>query len=78
MQSRSWNQKRQESYNILDNYKDELNETQYTRIKQVIGSSAIEDLFASEESISNMVTIEKGEATADDIINGYKEAWGVA
>ncbi len=74
----TWEQKRQESYSYLEKYRGEIPEEAYERIKQTIGSQAIEDMFSTPESVKNMVRIEKGEATADEIISEYKKEWGVA
>lgn len=74
----TWEQKRQQSYNYLEKYRGELSEEAYERIKQTIGTQAIEDMFSTLESVENMVRIEKGEATADEIISEYKKEWGVA
>jgi len=74
----TWEQKREESYGYLSKYKDEISKEAYERIKQTIGSQAIEDMFSTQESVENMVKIEKGEATADEIIFEYKKEWGVA
>ncbi len=74
----TWEQKREKSYGYLDRYKNDISKESYERIKQTIGSQAIEDMFSTLESVKNMVKIEKGEATADEIILGYKKEWGVA
>ncbi len=74
----TWEQKREESYGYLDKYKNELSKESFERIKQTIGSQAIEDMFSTLESVENMVKMEKGEATADEIIWEYKKEWGVA
>lgn len=74
----TWEQKRQQSYNYLEEYRGELSEEAYERIKQTIGTQAIEGMFSTLESVENMVRIEKGEATADEIILKYKKKWGVA
>jgi len=74
----TWKQKRQQSYSYLEKFRGELSEEAYKRIRQTIGTQAIENMFSTLESVRNMVRIEKGEATADEIISDYKKEWGAA
>ena len=67
----TWNEKREQSYSCLDKYKDEISKEAYERIKQTIGSQAIEDIFATEKNILDMIMIENGEITADELVAQY-------
>jgi hypothetical protein len=73
----TWEQKKQQSIAVLDKYKDEIEDEKYIGIKSIIGSNAIEDIFATEEDILNMVDIATGKKTADQIVKEYKKMWGV-
>ena len=64
----TWLQKRQKSFDVLDQYKKELSPDQHRRIKQTIGNSAIENMFSTQKSIHRMVRFEKGEATGDELV----------
>lgn len=66
-----------ESLAILDKYKDDLTEEQFNNIKSVISSFAIESMYLNEKNILDGIKIEKGEATADEIITQYKKEWGI-
>jgi len=67
----TWEQKRQHSYDYLEKYKDEISDEAHERIKRTIGSQAIEDMFLPEDEVYDLVRIEKGEVSADDLIAGY-------
>ncbi|MBR2149483.1 MAG: hypothetical protein IJ965_08685 [Campylobacter sp.] len=67
----------EESLAILDKYKDDLTKEQYRAIKSTICGHAIENMFANERDIINMIKIAKNEKTADEIIAEYKKEWGV-
>ncbi|WP_086226667.1 MULTISPECIES: hypothetical protein [Campylobacter] len=67
-----------ESLAILDKYKDDLTKEQYEQIKSTICGHAIENMFANERNIINMIKIAKNEKTADEIIAEYKKEWGVS
>lgn len=67
----TWEQKRQASYNYLNRYKDEVSEEAYERIESTIGSQAIEDMFLTEDEVYNLVRIEKGEISADELVAEY-------
>ncbi len=67
----TWEQKREESYGYLDEYKNEISEETYKRIKQTIGSQAIENIFATEKNITDMILIENGEITVDELVTQY-------
>ena len=66
-----------ESLAILDKYKDDLTDEQFNNIKSVISSFAIESMYLNEKNILDGIKIEKGEATADEIITQYKKEWGI-
>ena len=40
-------------------------------IKQTIGSHAIEDMFLTDNEIYNLVRVEKGEITTDELVAEY-------
>lgn len=65
-----------ESLAILDKYKDDLTEEQFNNIKSVISSFAIESMYLNEKDILDGIKIQKGEATADELITQYKKEWG--
>lgn len=67
----TWEQKRQQSYKYLDKYKDEISDGAYKMIKQTIGSHAIEDMFLTDNEIYNLVRVEKGEITTDELVAEY-------
>ena len=67
-----------ESLAILDKYKDDLTKKQYEAIRSTICGHAIENMFANERDIINMIKIAKNEKTADEIIAEYKKEWGVS
>lgn len=67
----TWEQKREESYNNLDKYKNEISDGAYKMIKQTIGSHAIEDMFLTDNEIYNLVRVEKGEITTDKLVAEY-------
>ena len=67
-----------ESLAILDKYKDDLTKEQYRAIKSTICGHAIENMFANERSIIDMIKIATNEKTADEIIAEYKKEWGVS
>ena len=73
----TWEQKKQQSIDLLDKYKDEITEEAYKNILYVIGTQAIENMFVTEKSIVNMIRVEKKELTADELIVEYKREWGV-
>jgi len=74
----TWEQKKAQSIAILDTYKDEISSEAYDRILYVIGTQAIEDIFPDERDIKDMIRVEKGEITTDELIKEYKKEWGVA
>ena len=67
-----------ESLAILDKYKDDLTKKQYEAIRSTICGHAIENMFANERDIIDMIKIAKNEKTADEIIAEYKKEWGVS
>ena len=73
----TWHEKKAQSIAILDKYKDEISQEAYERILYVIGTQAIEDMFPDERSIKNLIRVEKGEITTDELITEYKKEWGV-
>ena len=74
----TWHEKKVQSIAILDRYKNEISQEAYDRILWVIGTQAIEDIFPNEEDIENLIRIEKGEITADELIEEYKRKWSVS
>jgi hypothetical protein len=74
----TWEAKKQKSIAILDKYRDRVSKSAYDRILYVIGTQAIEDMFMSEESIHNLIMIEKGQISSSELILNYKKKWGVA
>ncbi|MFY9070719.1 hypothetical protein PZQ46_08865 [Aliarcobacter butzleri] len=66
-----------ESLAILDKYKDDLTEEQFNNIKSVISSFAIESMYLNEKDIFDGIKIQKGEATADELIANQKRNWGI-
>ncbi|MCG3670615.1 hypothetical protein L5F33_10085 [Aliarcobacter butzleri] len=66
-----------ESLAILDKYKDDLTEEQFNNIKSVISSFAIESMYLNEKDILDGIKIQKGEATADELIANQKRNWGI-
>ncbi|MCT7618164.1 hypothetical protein N5U05_10485 [Aliarcobacter butzleri] len=66
-----------ESLAILDKYKSDLTDEQFNNIKSVISSFAIESMYLNEKDILDGIKIQKGEATADELITQYKKEWGI-
>jgi len=77
----TWHEKKAQSIAILDKYKDEISQEAYERILYVIGTQAIEDMFPDERSIKNLIRVEKGEISTDELVEEikqrYQEEWGV-
>ena len=67
----TWEQKREESYHHLEKHKDNVTPEAYDRIRQTIGSQAIEDMFTTEDGVKRLIVIENGEATADELVTEY-------
>ena len=74
----TWEQKKAQSIAYLDKYRDEISQEAYDRILWVIGNQAQEDMFPDEQSIKNLIRVEKGEITTDELVQEYKREWGVA
>jgi len=74
----TWSEKKAQSIAYLDKYKDEISQEAYDRILWVIGNQAQEDMFPDERSIKNLIRVEKGEITTDELVQEYKSEWGVA
>ena len=66
-----------ESLAILDKYKSDLTDEQYQQNKSVISSFAIENMYLNEKDILDGIKIQKGEATADELIANQKRNWGI-
>lgn len=66
-----------ESLAILDKYKSDLTDEQFNNIKSVISSFAIESMYLNEKDILDGIKIQKGEATADELIIHQKRSWGI-
>ena len=67
----------EKSLAILEKYKDELSVEQYEQNRYIICNHAIEGMFANEQNIIDLIKVDKGEKTPDEIINKYKKEWGV-
>ena len=67
----TWEAKREQSYNYLKEYKQELTQEAYERIFKTIGSQAIENFFTTKESIKRLIRLEKNESSADELIGEY-------
>jgi len=78
MTQMTWEQKKAQSIAILDKHKDKISQEAYDRILYVIGTQAIEDMFMTEQSVKNLIRVENGEITTDELIQEYKQEWGVA
>lgn len=66
---------KKESIEILNSFKSELTKEQYDNILSNIGTHAIEDMFPDYEDIYNLVQVEKGLITPDEIVNNYLSKW---
>ncbi len=66
-----------ESLAILDKYKSNLTDEQFDNIKSVISSFAIENMYLNEKEILDGIKIQKGEATADELIKEILKSWNV-
>ena len=64
----TWEEKCEQSYTYLESYKNDLTDEAYHRIKKNIGSQAIENIFVTEATVKMLVRLEKGEATADELV----------
>ena len=67
----------EKSLAILEKYKDELSLEQYEQNRSIICNHAIEGMFANEQDIIDLIKVDKGEKTPDEIINEYKKEWGL-
>jgi len=74
----NWEESKKHSIQTLDKHKKDISEESYQRILEVIGNNALENLFSDEEGILNMIRIEKGETSADEIVANYKKQCAVA
>ncbi len=74
----TWEQKKAQSIAYLDKYKDQISQEAYDRILWVIGTQAIEDIFPNEQDIKDLIRVENGEITTDELVEEYKRKWGVA
>jgi len=74
-----WEHKKARSVGYLDKYKDEISKEAYNSILYVIGTQALENIFVTEESVKNMIRLENGEITEDEIVKEikkkYKKRW---
>jgi hypothetical protein len=73
----TWEQKKAQSIAILNKYKEQISQESYECILYVIGTQAIEDMFADEKDIKNLIRVENGEITTDELVQEYKREWGV-
>ena len=67
----TWREKRAKSYSNLDEHKNEISKSAYKIIKQTIGSHAIENMFLTSDEIHNLVRVEKGEISTDELVAEY-------
>ena len=74
----TWYEKKAQSIAYLDKYKDQISQEAYDRILWVIGTQAIEDMFVDEQGVKDLIRVENGEITTDELIEEYKREWGVA
>ncbi len=74
----TWYEKKAQSIAYLDKYKDRISQEAYDRILWVIGTQAIEDIFPDEQDIKDLIRVENGEITTDELVEEYKRKWGVA
>ena len=78
----TWSEKKAQSIAYLDKYKDQISQEAYDRILQVIGNQAIEDMFMDEQGVKDLIRVENGEITTDELVEEikqrYQKKWGVA
>jgi len=67
----NWLEKREQSYNYLNKYKNKISKDTYERIINTIGSQAIENIFATEKNIIDKIKVENNKVTADELIAKY-------
>ena len=75
----TWEQKKAQSIAILDKHKEEISQEAYKRILYVIGTQALEDMFVEEREVQNLIRVENGEITTDELVEEikqyYKKKW---
>jgi len=75
----TWEQKKAQSIAILNKHKDKISQESYDRILYVIGTQAIESIFPNEYDIKNLIRVENGEITTDELVEEikqyYKKKW---
>ena len=76
MKTLTWEQRKAQSIAILDKHKEEISQEAHERILYVVGTQAIEDMFMDEQSVKNLIRVENGEITTDELIEEYKTEWG--
>ena len=78
----TWSEKKAQSITYLDKYKDRISQEAYDRILWVIGNQALEDLFMDEQGVKDLIRVENGEITTDELVEEikqrYKKKWAVA
>ena len=74
----NWEMKKAQSIAYLDKYKDQISQEAYDRILWVIGNQALADMFVDEQGVKDLIRVENGEITTDELIEEYKRKWGVA
>ena len=78
----TWHEKKAQSIAILDKYKDQISQEAYDRILWVIGNQALEDMFMDEQGVKDLIRVENGEITTDEMVEEikqrYQKKWGVA
>ncbi|GKH61389.1 hypothetical protein [Campylobacter ureolyticus] len=66
-----------ESLAILDKYKDKLTQEQYEAIRSSVSSHAIEDIYANEQNIIDLVRMAVEGISDDDMIKEIKQRHGL-
>ncbi len=74
----TWYEKKAQSIAYLDKYKDQISQEAYDRILWVIGNQALADMFVDEQGVKDLIRVENGEITTDELVEEYKRKWGVA
>ena len=71
----TWYEKKAQSIAYLDKYKDQISQEAYDRILWVIGNQALADMFVDEQGVKDLILVENGEITTDELIEEYKREW---
>ena len=71
----TWYQKKAQSIAYLDKYKDQISQEAYDRILWVIGNQALEDMFMDEQGVKDLIRVENGEITTDEMVEEIKRRY---